>query len=177
MGFRLLESPEDSSGSQLGLTSLTLFTIDNDPADDEERYNLMAGLTTSGDPRAGGPFDEDGAPNDKRFCLSTGPFSLTVGNSVRVAFGIIAGQNDSLLKSNSDYAWALYRADFTGGDVNADGNTSISDIVYLISYLFKQGPAPEPIQTGDTNCDGNVSVSDIVYLIVYLFKQGNPPCK
>ena len=176
MGFRLLEGPEDSSGNQLGLTSLTLFTIDTDPANDGERYNLMAGLATSGGPRAGGPFDEDTAPQDKRFCLSTGPFSLTIGDSVRVVFGIITGQNDSLLKSNSDYARALYKANFSGGDANGDGDISISDIVYMISCLFKQGPAPEPIQSGDTNCDGNVSISDIVYLIAHLFKQGPPPC-
>jgi hypothetical protein len=65
---------------------------------------------------------------------------------------------------------------FLRGDTNADGNVSLSDIVYLISYLFKHGPAPEPIQKGDTNCDGNVSLSDIVYLISYLFKGGPPPC-
>jgi hypothetical protein len=53
----------------------------------------------------------------------------------------------------------------------------VSDIVYLISYLFKGGSAPLPIQkVGDANCDGKVSVSDIVYLISYLFKGGAPPC-
>ncbi len=65
---------------------------------------------------------------------------------------------------------------FLRGDANADGNVSLSDIVYLINYLFKHGPVPEPIQKGDTNCDGNVSLSDIVYLINYLFKSGPPPC-
>lgn len=61
------------------------------------------------------------------------------------------------------------------GDANSDGNVSLSDIVYLISYLFKFGSAPAPIQSGDANCDGKVSLSDIVYLIAYLFKQGPPP--
>ena len=63
------------------------------------------------------------------------------------------------------------------GDVNADGTITVSDIVYLINYLFKLGPAPIPIHgVGDANCDGKVSVLDVVYLINYLFKGGPAPC-
>lgn len=67
--------------------------------------------------------------------------------------------------------------DFIRGDTNSDENVSVSDIVYLINYLFKQGSAPEPLHTGDTNYDGNVTLSDIVYLINYLFKDGAAPCE
>jgi hypothetical protein len=62
------------------------------------------------------------------------------------------------------------------GDANNDGSISISDIVYLINYLFKGGPPPYYYNTGNANCDGKVSVSDVVYLINYLFKSGPPPC-
>lgn len=112
MGFRFFESPLGPDSSQLGLTSLTLFTIDTDPANDEERYNLMAGRTTSGGPRPGGPYDEDTSPQDKRFCQSTGPFSLPIGGTARVVFGVVAGENENLLKVNSDYAQSLYDAIF-----------------------------------------------------------------
>ncbi len=67
--------------------------------------------------------------------------------------------------------------DFIRGDTNSDDNVSLSDIVYLINYLFKQGSAPEPLHSGDANYDGNVSLSDIVYLINYLFKGGPAPCE
>jgi len=110
MGFRFFESPLDTAGNQLGLTSLTLFTIDTDPANDEERYNVMAGRTTSGGPRE--PFMVDTSPQDKRFCQSTGPFNLPAGDSARVVFGVVAGQSENLLKVNSDYAQTLYDADF-----------------------------------------------------------------
>ncbi len=81
------------------------------------------------------------------------------------------------LGSGADYDYATIKyVQFLRGDTNGDRNVSLSDIVYLISYLFRQGPSPDPIQKGDTNCDGNVSLSDIVYLISYLFKQGAPPC-
>jgi len=34
------------------------------------------------------------------------------------------------------------------GDVNGDGELNIADAVYLLSYLFSSGPAPEPIVGG-----------------------------
>jgi hypothetical protein len=42
------------------------------------------------------------------------------------------------------------------GDVNGDGVINVSDVVYLINYLFINGPVPPPLQAGDTNCDGTV---------------------
>jgi len=62
------------------------------------------------------------------------------------------------------------------GDVDGDGVISITDVVYLINYLLKDGPEPVPLETGDVNCDGVVDIVDLVYLINYLFKGGPPPC-
>lgn len=63
----------------------------------------------------------------------------------------------------------------TCGDTNGDGQVSVSDVVFLISYLFRGGPAPYPSQNADANGDSQVTLSDVVYLISYLFKSGNPP--
>jgi hypothetical protein len=60
------------------------------------------------------------------------------------------------------------------GDVNSDGNVSLTDIVYLIYYLFKGGPRPHPMWRADVNWDCKVSLGDVVYLINYLFKSGPP---
>jgi hypothetical protein len=69
---------------------------------------------------------------------------------------------------------------FMRGDVNGDWGINITDVVYLINYLFliPPGPAPEPLETGDVNCDGVINVQDVVYLINYLFlvPPGPPPC-
>ena len=62
------------------------------------------------------------------------------------------------------------------GDANADGEITISDVVYIINYLFKNGSPPVPLDSGDANCDGNVDIIDAVYLVNYLFKGGPPPC-
>ena len=60
------------------------------------------------------------------------------------------------------------------GDVNSDGKVSVSDVVYLILYLFKGGAEPFPPCKADVNDDSKVSVSDVVWLINYLFKGGPP---
>jgi hypothetical protein len=62
------------------------------------------------------------------------------------------------------------------GDANGDEKKTVSDVVFLINYLFKGGPAPDPVLLGDVNCDGKTTVSDVVYLINYLFKGGPAPC-
>ena len=65
---------------------------------------------------------------------------------------------------------------FATGDCNEDSLRDIGDVVHLINYLYKDGPAPVPIEAGDVNCDGVVDVGDVVYLINYLFKGGPTPC-
>ncbi|HVP36127.1 MAG TPA: dockerin type I repeat-containing protein [Terriglobales bacterium] len=65
--------------------------------------------------------------------------------------------------------------DIEHGNVNCDGQINVTDVIYIISYLFKGGPSPRPLDLGDANCDGKVTVTDVVYLINYLFKSGPPP--
>lgn len=61
------------------------------------------------------------------------------------------------------------------GDANGDGNVNVTDVVYLINYLFLNGPAPHPLANGDPNSDCIVNVTDIVYLINYIFIGGPEP--
>jgi hypothetical protein len=61
------------------------------------------------------------------------------------------------------------------GDANSDEEVNVGDAVYLINYVFRGGPAPDPIDAGDANADGDINVGDAVYLINYIFKGGSPP--
>ena len=61
------------------------------------------------------------------------------------------------------------------GDCNRDGVVDVGDLIYLINYGFKGGPAPIPIPSGDADCSGQVNIGDIVFLINYLFKLGPAP--
>ncbi|MGB7060783.1 MAG: hypothetical protein WBF13_00335 [Candidatus Zixiibacteriota bacterium] len=62
------------------------------------------------------------------------------------------------------------------GDVNNDGIVNVGDIVYLVSYLYRGGPAPIPMEcVGDVNNDDVVNVGDVVYLVSYLYRSGPAP--
>lgn len=61
------------------------------------------------------------------------------------------------------------------GDVNGDDVIDLGDVLYLISYLYKGGPAPYPLWTGDCDCDEIIDLGDVLYLISYLYKGGPTP--
>ena len=60
------------------------------------------------------------------------------------------------------------------GDADNSGSIDISDVIYLINYLFRGGPAPALI-AGDCNNDEEVTICDVVYLVNYLFREGPMP--
>ena len=62
------------------------------------------------------------------------------------------------------------------GDANQDRVIDVGDLVYLINYLYKNGPAPNPKELGDVNLDTTVDIGDVVYLINFLYKSGSSPC-
>ncbi len=43
-------------------------------------------------------------------------------------------------------------------------------MTFIINYLFKAGPAPDPLWVGDVNCDGKVTLADVVYLLIICSK-------
>lgn len=61
------------------------------------------------------------------------------------------------------------------GDANGDENINIGDAVFLITYIFKSGPAPDPIEAGDANGDTSVNIGDAVYLVNHIFNGGPAP--
>lgn len=72
--------------------------------------------------------------------------------------------------------YAAFTTALIRGDVNGDKQRTVSDVVYMINYLFKGGPPPAGgLLLADVNCDTKVTVADVVYLINYLFKGGPPP--
>ncbi|MGB8658335.1 MAG: dockerin type I repeat-containing protein [Candidatus Zixiibacteriota bacterium] len=63
------------------------------------------------------------------------------------------------------------------GDVNGDGKIDAGDVVFLINYLFRAGPFPQPLAAGDSNGDCKVDTGDLVYLVNYLFRGGPHPVR
>ena len=104
-------------------------------------------------------FDE---PNGFFLCGTAG--QLAVGSGSSESFGMNSG------------FWQEFGEAVICGDANSDGIVNIGDVVYLIGYLFRGGPAPIPYEcVGDVNNDDIVNIGDVVYLIGFLFRGGSPP--
>jgi len=61
------------------------------------------------------------------------------------------------------------------GDANGDGSIDLGDLLYLIGYLYKNGPAPDPLEAGDEDCSRGIDLGDVLYLTSYLYKGGPAP--
>ncbi len=65
------------------------------------------------------------------------------------------------------------------GNVDGDGvdQITVSDLSYLVDYLFKAGPQPPCPEEGDVDGSegGGPDVADLSYLVDYLFRSGPQP--
>ncbi len=61
------------------------------------------------------------------------------------------------------------------GDITDNGYVDIGDAVYIINFIFKGGPAPDPYDNGDVNGDQIIDIGDAVYYIEYIFRGGPAP--
>ncbi|MEW6049761.1 MAG: MXAN_6640 family putative metalloprotease [Candidatus Zixiibacteriota bacterium] len=62
------------------------------------------------------------------------------------------------------------------GDTDYNGYIDISDLSYLVEYLFASGPAPLPVlQSGNFDCVESVDISDLTQIVEYLFASGSGP--
>jgi hypothetical protein len=66
------------------------------------------------------------------------------------------------------------------GDINYDGEpgelgVDITDLVYLVNYMFKQGPEPPCLD--EVFVDGNpeINIGTLVYFVNFVFKEGPAP--
>jgi len=76
-------------------------------------------------------------------------------------------------RDNMPYCVSIFLSEY--GDATGDGVINISDVMYMVNYLYKSGPYPASFEAGDANCDGDHRILDILILINYLYKGGRPP--
>ena len=59
------------------------------------------------------------------------------------------------------------------GDVNFSGTISLTDVTYLVNFLFATGPEPMPIRdAADVTCSGVVNLTDLTHMVNMLFLGG-----
>jgi len=60
--------------------------------------------------------------------------------------------------------------DLISGDVNDDDVLNLLDILFLVSYLYNNGPDPVPFESGDYNVDEAVNLLDVLNLIEDIYE-------
>jgi len=62
------------------------------------------------------------------------------------------------------------------GDADNSGSINVIDATFIINWLYKSGPAPEPdIALADADCSGGLNILDAAYIIHYLYESGPEP--
>jgi hypothetical protein len=133
-------------------------------------------------------------PDDHSVLTVSPPFSLNTGEmhiEIWIDFGRNLGDGmtwEQWYKKILRYV-GMYRGDVNASDTLDLPSLDVSDLVYLINYLYKGGPAPLPFADQgnvdgkgpyggpvDTACPkNNVDLQDVYYLINYIYKGGPAP--
>lgn len=154
------------------------------PEDGATGVNIDADLSwVGGDPDAG-----DTVTYDVYFGTTTSP-PLVTSNQPATTYDpgtmmydstyywkIVAWDNHDTSRVGPVWSFTT-RPEWIRGDCNGDYEILVTDVVYLVNYLFRDGPAPEFLDAANVNCDEEVAIADVVYLVNYLFRDGPPPCE
>jgi len=126
-----------------------------------------------------GYYNTAASDTDMSQLMTAPPFDLPVGGR-HIEVWIDFGRDIAADGLSWEQWWhrVLRYVGFYRGDVNASDSLEVpaldvTDLVYLVQYLYQNGPAPKPYaDQGDVNADGNVDVLDVVYLLNYVFVDG-----
>jgi len=122
------------------------------------------------------------SPQDGSMMIASGPYSIAPGDSITSIMAFVAANNLTNLLAYTDRArikatelFPMTTCTHRAGDVTGDRKVLLTDIVFLINYLFRSGPTPNPFCRGDVNFDNAILLPDIVYLVNFIFRNGPQP--
>jgi hypothetical protein len=185
----------------LPMTSFNKYINGTDPHSRTETYNYMKGLQPDGSPvvdpegdttkfyHAGNPVTGQGwideAAADRRYMMSSGPFTMAPGDTQEVVAAVVVGQGSNplnsidALKLVDEQAQAefdeLFGFHSVCGDIDGSGRITLLDAIYIIFYLFKDSDVLA-LGRADLNCDAKVNLTDAVSLIYHIFWNSPIPC-
>jgi hypothetical protein len=108
----------------------------------------------------------------------TGSFTFTPSTEQAGVYDVRFIAADGVLSDTELVAITVvdHMPQYLCGDANGSQFVDVDDAVYIITYIFASGPAPNPIESGDCNCMGGIDIDDAVYVITYVFAGGPAPC-
>ncbi|MDH3891996.1 MAG: glycoside hydrolase [candidate division Zixibacteria bacterium] len=120
----------------------------------------------------------DNETDDNSITLPKSLFAIDVQHHWRVkAFR----QDPNLPYDSTDYSEGTFTIGsgccVLRGDVDHSGGLDISDLVYLVDFMFSGGPEPLCFDEADIDSSGAepVDIADLVFLVDFMFNQGPAP--
>ena len=105
--------------------------------------------------------------------------SLVLGSTIGQSFAGRSTVGANILQSGYWQNWSSGQyCCVIRGDVNHDGGSviDISDLTYMVAYMFAGGPEPICLTELDVNGSGGIpDISDLVYMVAYMFQAGPAP--
>ena len=150
-----------------GICSYLTFAVENpDPPEADVVLHVRYGEEVVFDPYSG-TFLEDAS--------GAGLLTLTVPDLKGGLYFVLAESKSEVMVSFDLCAYFTEGGvAFRRGYLDGDDQVRMDDVLYLLNYLFLEGPAPSCIQAADTNGDCRLTVSDGVRLLRYLFDPSGP---
>jgi len=74
------------------------------------------------------------------------------------------------------FSFTIEEPDYQPGDADNSGTVDLSDLTFIVAYLFNGGAAPATPEACDV--DGNcniINIADLTYLVNFLFLNGDSP--
>ncbi len=65
------------------------------------------------------------------------------------------------------------KAPYVCGDANNDESINLLDILFVIDFVYNEGPSPEHIEAADVDNSGGINLLDILDLIQFLYGDGS----
>lgn len=120
----------------------------------------------------------DGLAGDSLFGVVLPPFaeSTLVAYYISTEDSLGAPTVDPANPPTTTYTF-LVAPGYECGDIDHAGDgVTISDLVYLVDYMFLGGPPPPILEAADVDGSGGpIDIADLVYLVDYMFNGGPAP--
>jgi aminopeptidase N len=134
-------------------------TLDARGGSGQFTYSIVAGTLPTGY-----SFDSDGVLSGTT--LDTGTFVFT------------ARVDDDMSSYFDEVEYSLHMApsEAVPGDIDNNGaGPDITDLIYMVTYMFQGGPPPPIMNVLDMNNDCEQDIADLIHLVQYMFQGGPPP--
>ncbi|MDF1545558.1 MAG: M28 family peptidase, partial [bacterium] len=101
----------------------------------------------------------------------------TLSSSMRVRFTANDSDPQSIVEAGVDgFRVDHYEcATTTCGDMNGDNTIDITDLTYLVDFMFAGGPPPTDPIAADVDGSGAQDIADLTYMVDFLFAGGPAP--